>query len=107
MQPATHAIYESVSDIKGLGVGINLLPHAARELDELDVLERLIDVSVQPTTLRYFTRRGQQIWSEARGHAAGYRWPQLSIHRGTLQQTLLDITRERIGAAYSHRLSPE
>ncbi|MBM4412805.1 MAG: flavin-dependent oxidoreductase, partial [Chloroflexi bacterium] len=61
-------IYESVSDIKGLGVGINLLPIAARELDELDVLERLIDVSVQPTTLRYFTRRGQQIWSEARGH---------------------------------------
>jgi 2-polyprenyl-6-methoxyphenol hydroxylase-like FAD-dependent oxidoreductase len=95
-------IYESVSEIKGLGVGINLLPHAARELDELGVLERLIDVSVQPTTLRYFTRRGQQIWSEARGLAAGYRWPQLSIHRGTLQQTLLDITRERIGAQHIH-----
>lgn len=95
-------IYESVSDIKGLGVGINLLPHAARELDELGVLERLLEVSVQPTTLRYFTRRGQQIWSEPRGCAAGYRWPQLSIHRGTLQQTLLDITRERIGAAHVH-----
>ncbi len=95
-------IYESVSDIKALGVGINLLPHAARELDELGVLERLIDVSIQPTTLRYFTRRGQQIWSEARGQAAGYRWPQLSIHRGVLQQTLLDITRERIGAAHIH-----
>lgn len=96
------SIYESVSEIKALGVGINLLPHAARELDELGILERLIDVSVQPTTLRYFTRRGQQIWSEARGQAAGYRWPQLSIHRGILQQTLLDITHERIGAAHIH-----
>ncbi|MFZ9857898.1 MAG: flavin-dependent oxidoreductase [Roseiflexaceae bacterium] len=96
------AIYESVSEIKALGVGINLLPHAARELDELGVLERLHGVSVQPTTLRYFTRRGQQIWSEARGMAAGYRWPQLSIHRGVLQQTLLDIARERIGAQHIH-----
>lgn len=95
-------IYESVNEIKALGVGINLLPHAARELDELGVLERLLEVSVQPTTLRYFTRRGQPIWSEARGLAAGYRWPQLSIHRGVLQQTLLEITRERIGAAHIH-----
>jgi 2-polyprenyl-6-methoxyphenol hydroxylase-like FAD-dependent oxidoreductase len=95
-------VYESVPHIKPLGVGINLLPHATRELDALGALDVLVAQSVQPTTLRYFTRRGQQIWSEARGLAAGYHWPQLSIHRGTLQMTLLDLVRERIGAAHIH-----
>ena len=95
-------IYESVPEIKPLGVGINLLPHATRELDALAALSTLMPQSVQPTTLRYFTRRGQQIWSEARGRAAGYHWPQLSIHRGTLQQALLALVIERIGAAHVH-----
>lgn len=95
-------IYESVDEVRELGVGINLLPHAARELDALGVLDALETVSVQPTTLRYFTRRGQQIWTEPRGRAAGYHWPQLSIHRGALQATLLEITRQRIGADRIH-----
>ena len=95
-------VYESVDDVRQLGVGINLLPHAVRELDALGCLEALEAASVQPTTLRYFTRRGQQIWSEPRGRAAGYRWPQLSIHRGILQTTLLEITRERLGADRIH-----
>jgi 5-methylphenazine-1-carboxylate 1-monooxygenase len=96
------AIYESVDEIRPLGVGINLLPHATRELDALGVLAPLAAAAVAPTSLRYFTRRGQQIWSEARGQAAGYQWPQLSIHRGVLQQTLLDVTRARIGAHNIH-----
>lgn len=95
-------VYESVDEVREVGVGINLLPHAARELDALGCLDRLEAVSIQPTTLRYFTRRGQQIWSEPRGRAAGYPWPQLSIHRGALQSTLLEITRERLGADRIH-----
>lgn len=95
-------IYESVDEIRALGVGINLLPHATRELDALGVLDALTASAIQPTTLRYFTRRGQQIWSESRGRAAGYHWPQLSIHRGALQTTLLRITQERIGADHIH-----
>lgn len=95
-------IYESVDEIRALGVGINLLPHATRELAALGVLDALSDVAIQPTTLRYFTRRGQQIWSEPRGRAAGYHWPQLSIHRGAMQATLLRITQQRIGADHIH-----
>jgi len=95
-------IYESVDEIRPLGVGINLLPHATRELAALGVLDELLTLAIQPTTLRYFTRRGQQIWSEPRGLAAGYHWPQLSIHRGLLQTTLLAITKARIGADHIH-----
>ncbi len=95
-------IYESVDEIRPLGVGINLLPHATRELDALGVLSELLSLAIQPTTLRYFTRRGQQIWSEPRGLAAGYQWPQLSIHRGLLQTTLIAITKARIGADHIH-----
>ena len=35
------AVRESVPEIRPLGVGINLLPHAIRELDALGVLDEL------------------------------------------------------------------
>ncbi|MEQ1701701.1 MAG: FAD-dependent monooxygenase, partial [Ilumatobacteraceae bacterium] len=54
--------------------------------------------AVATTTLAYFSRHGQRIWAEPRGLAAGYRWPQLSIHRGTLQRILLSTVQERLGA---------
>ena len=47
--------------------------------------------------LAYFTKRGERIWAEPRGLAAGYRWPQISVHRGVLQQVLLAAARERLG----------
>src|SRR5216684_1492975 len=47
--------------------------------------------------LAYFSKRGKPIWSEPRGIEAGYKWPQFSIHRGTLQQILLDAATERLG----------
>lgn len=64
-------VYESTDEIRALGVGINLLPHAVRELDALGLLPALAADSVQPTTLAYFTKRGEEIWSEPRGRAAG------------------------------------
>lgn len=90
-------VYESVEEIRALGVGINLLPHAVRELDALGLLTSLEADGVAPERLSYFTKRGESIWEEARGVAAGYSWPQLSIHRGTLQRILLDACRERMG----------
>ena len=47
--------------------------------------------------LAYFSKHGKPIWSEPRGIEAGYKWPQFSIHRGTLQQILLDAATERLG----------
>lgn len=92
------AVRESVPEIQPLGVGINLLPHAIRELDALGVLDELESVGIASTTLAYFSARGQLIWEESRGRAAGYQWPQLSLHRGTLQMVLHHTAVERLGA---------
>ena len=96
------SVFESVDEIRPLGVGINLLPHAVRELDALGLADRLIDHGFAPTHLSYFTKRGELIWSEERGLRAGYRWPQVSIHRGVLQRILRDAVAERIGEDKLH-----
>jgi 2-polyprenyl-6-methoxyphenol hydroxylase-like FAD-dependent oxidoreductase len=92
-------IFESVPRLEPLGVGINLLPHAVRELDELGLRAVVEAAGVACRELAYYTKRGQRIWSEPRGVAAGYRWPQISIHRGALQHALFEATRQRIGDA--------
>ncbi|WP_433728365.1 flavin-dependent oxidoreductase [Actinoplanes sp. CA-051413] len=92
------AVYERAAALGPLGVGINLLPHAVRELTELGLGERVERLGVAPGTLAYYNRHGQPIWSEPRGLAAGYRWPQLSVHRGRFQMELLAVVRERLGA---------
>jgi 2-polyprenyl-6-methoxyphenol hydroxylase-like FAD-dependent oxidoreductase len=91
-------VFESVDAIEPLGVGINILPHAVRELTELGLADRLAATAVPTAELAYYSQRGQLIWSEPRGRAAGYNWPQFSIHRGELQMILLAAARERIGA---------
>ncbi|WP_244632151.1 FAD-dependent monooxygenase [Microbacterium sp. Se63.02b] len=99
-------VFERSSAIRGLGVGINLLPHAMRELTELGVADTIAAAGVTPTTLSYFTRRGQAIWSEPRGLDAGYHWPQLSVHRGRLQLALRDLAEARLAEPIrlGHRL---
>ena len=100
------SICDRVPEIRGLGVGINLLPHAMRELTELGMAERIAALGVAPAALSYYNRRGQLIWSEPRGLEAGYRWPQQSVHRGRLQLELLAAVRERLGDVVrtDHRL---
>jgi 2-polyprenyl-6-methoxyphenol hydroxylase-like FAD-dependent oxidoreductase len=90
-------VFESVENIEPLGVGINALPHAVRELTELGLAERLAATAVPTAELAYYSKHGQLIWSEPRGLSAGYNWPQFSIHRGELQTILLAAARERLG----------
>jgi len=90
-------VHESVIEIRALGVGINLLPHAMAALADLGLLDVLVAQGVATAELCFFNRHGQLIWREPRGLAAGYPAPQLSIHRGVLQQTLLDAVRDRLG----------
>ncbi|MFB4274484.1 MULTISPECIES: flavin-dependent oxidoreductase [unclassified Nonomuraea] len=90
-------VHEAVEEIHPLGVGINILPHAVRELIELGLGDRLASIGVATADLTFLTPRGQRIWSEPRGLDAGYRWPQYSIHRGRLQLMLLEAVRERLG----------
>ncbi|MCA8927649.1 MAG: flavin-dependent oxidoreductase [Alphaproteobacteria bacterium] len=101
-------VYEAVPDLQPLGVGINVLPHAVRELTELGLADRLAATAIPTAELIYANRHGQQIWQEPRGTAAGYRWPQFSIHRGELQMALLAEARARLGAdaiLTDHRLT--
>lgn len=91
-------VYESAAEIKPLGVGINILPHAVRELEHLGLLDELAQIAITTRQSAFYSAHGQFVYSEPAGHYAGYRWPQFSIHRGDLQAVLLKAVRERIGA---------
>jgi 5-methylphenazine-1-carboxylate 1-monooxygenase len=95
-------IFDSTPELRPLGVGINLLPHAVRELDALGLLGELRAHGIAPSALVYCTKQGREIWREPRGMAAGYPWPQLSIHRGVLQEILRGAVVERLGAHALH-----
>ncbi|MBL1114260.1 flavin-dependent oxidoreductase [Streptomyces sp. 110] len=92
------AVVESAREIRPLGVGINLLPHAVRELIELGLGDELAAIGVATAENVYCDRFGRRIFTEPRGLAQGYRWPQYSVHRGELQRLLLAAVRERLGA---------
>ena len=91
-------VFEAAPDVLPLGVGINLLPHAMRELSELGLADRLAAQCIETRELAFYSRHGQFIFKEPRGRFAGYDWPQLSIHRADLHRVLLDATRQRLGA---------
>jgi len=91
-------VLEAAPEIKPLGVGINLLPHAMRELAELGLEARLAAVAVTTRESAFYNRFGQLIYREPLGRYAGYEWPQLSIHRGDLHAVLVEEVRERLGA---------
>ncbi|NDE08359.1 MAG: hypothetical protein EBZ89_13360 [Chloroflexi bacterium] len=95
-------VFEAARQIRPLGVGINLLPHAVRILTALDLGPALASAGIATADLRYYTRRGEPIWAEPRGIDAGYRWPQYSVHRGELQMLLLDAVRTRLGPDRVH-----
>jgi len=81
-------VFEAAPELKPLGVGINLLPHAMRELTELGLGAALERVAVATREAVFCNRFGQFIRREPRGRAAGYAWPQLSIHRADLHAVL-------------------
>ncbi|HEY9410734.1 MAG TPA: flavin-dependent oxidoreductase [Jiangellaceae bacterium] len=92
------SVVDAARRLTAAGVGINLQPHAVRELTELGLSDELVALGVATTELVHFDRNGNQIWAEPRGRAAGYRWPQYSVHRGELQMMLLREVRARLGA---------
>ena len=97
MEVIEATVFEAVPEIRPLGVGINMLPHAVRELTELGLQDELAAVGIKTRELVYANRHGQQIWQEDRGLHAGYNWPQFSIARGALQMILLEAARARLG----------
>jgi len=89
-------VLEAAAEVKPLGVGINTLPHAIRELAALDLLPALDSVGIRTRELRYLNRFGQEIWKEPRGIWAGHEVPQFSIHRGHLHQVLWQAAEARL-----------
>src|SRR6187431_636247 len=74
-------VCEATAQLKPLGVGINLLPHAVAVLDELGLLPALRALAIETSALVFANRHGQTIYHDARGLAGGYSHPQLSVHR--------------------------
>ncbi len=95
-------VYESVPEIKELGVGITLLPHGMRELAALGVQDKLEAAGIENLESVFFNRYGQYIYSEPRGRHAGYAVPEVGIHRGKLHRILFDETVAQIGAEHIH-----
>jgi 2-polyprenyl-6-methoxyphenol hydroxylase-like FAD-dependent oxidoreductase len=90
-------VLEAAPELKPMGVGINILPHASKELWGLDLQEALAPISVRTSESVFYNRFGQFIHADPAGVAAGSPWPQYSLHRGELQLALADVVRERLG----------
>lgn len=95
-------VYEAVREVKALGVGINVQPHAIAILHELGLAQALEETGIQTAELRYLNTFGQLIWQEPRGLAAGYAVPQYSIHRGALQMLLLRAVEQTLPPGSVH-----
>jgi 2-polyprenyl-6-methoxyphenol hydroxylase-like FAD-dependent oxidoreductase len=91
-------VYERAPEVKELGVGITLLPHAMREFTALGVGDVLLAAGIENLESCFFNRFGQLIYKEARGKHAGYPFPEVGIHRGTLHLILYRAAVLRLGA---------
>ena len=92
-------VFEAVGQLQPLGVGINLQPNAVRELFDLGLTASELDaIGIQAREWALVGRNGRDVYAEPRGLAAGYRWPQYSLHRGQLQMLLYRTVLERLGA---------
>jgi len=91
-------VFESVPELKPLGVGINIQPNAVRELYELGLgVNELDQIGVQAMEWALVGLNGKNVYAEPRGLVAGYKWPQYSVHRGELQMLLLQTVQNRMG----------
>lgn len=95
-------VYEAAPEIREIGVGITLLPHAMRELTALDLGNEARAAGIELSTSAFYNRFGQKIYSEPRGLASGSPYPEVSIHRGRLHTLLYKAALERVGADRIH-----
>ena len=95
-------VYEAVREVREIGVGITLLPHAMKELAALGVQEPLERAGIENLESVFFNRWGQFIYREPRGRHAGYAMPEIGLHRGKLHRVLFDAVLERLGADHVH-----
>lgn len=91
-------VFERVSDLKPMGVGINLQPNAVRELFDLGFAEKeLNSLGIPVFEWALVGQNGRQIYSEKRGTHAGYKWDQYAMHRGDFHMALVQKFRDVAG----------
>ena len=90
-------IFERADEVRELGVGINMLPHAVAVLADLGLLPGLDAAGIRMRELIYTNRFGQVVWQELRGLDAGQEAPQVSIHRGKLLGVIHRAVIARLG----------
>ena len=91
-------VFETVREMRPLGVGINLQPNAVRELYDLGFTEADLDrVGVPAKEWALVGLNGNDIYTEPRGLLAGYKWPQYAVHRGRLHMLLYEKLVARAG----------
>src|SRR6187401_2549062 len=90
-------VFERADEVRELGVGINMLPHAVKELASLGLMPALDAEGIRTRELIYANRCGQVVWQELRGIDAGYEVPQISIHRGRLLGLIHRAVVDRLG----------
>jgi 2-polyprenyl-6-methoxyphenol hydroxylase-like FAD-dependent oxidoreductase len=91
-------VFERAEEVKELGVGITLLPHAMREFTALGLQEELLAAGIENREACFYNRFGQFIYREARGRFGGYPYPEVGIHRGRLHVILYRAALARLGA---------
>ena len=92
-------VFESVREMRPLGVGINLQPNAVRELYDLGLSADHLDrVGLPAREWALVGLNGREIYAEPRGLEAGYHWPQYAVHRGAFHVMLYRQVLERVGA---------
>lgn len=95
-------LYETVPQVREMGVGITLLPHAMRELSDLGLQSRIEAAGIENLESVFFNRFGQFIYREPRGRHAGYDMPEIGIRRGKLHRILYEAVLARLGSQCVH-----
>jgi 2-polyprenyl-6-methoxyphenol hydroxylase-like FAD-dependent oxidoreductase len=101
------SVFESAPAIEARGLGLQLQPFAVRELAALGLGPELAVHATPIERLSFYNRCGQLVWSESRGKAAGFAWPQYAVNRGVLQRLLLErlrVAAPGVAVVTGHRL---
>ncbi len=101
-------VYEAVPELKALGVGINIRPHAMQVLGRFGIPQEMLKVGNEPHESVFYSSSGQLIYKHPLSRTAGYDVPHISIHRGDLHAILVAKVRERLGPqalCLGHRLT--
>lgn len=90
-------IYETVPELKPLGVGVDIKVYGVKEIEEIGLLDEFRAMSVDAVDSIFYNHFGQEIYAEKCGVHMGYEHEQRFVHRGSLQMLFYRTVLERLG----------